>query len=117
MEAARPVCRHPAEELDGHGSGSIVISVGSQNGVWVKCTVAQVGPFLAERGAEQRQVVVLHEHGRPGRGDVDHRFGEARLTCAVGVPRVPPTRIEARLAGEVEEPMVEGPQRLVGMTS
>ena len=94
-------------------SGSTRIDPGSQNGVWVKCTIRRSGRSVAQHAGDERELVVLHEHdvavGRDRRGSLRERL----VHLDVGRPRLAPAVVEARTARQVEQPVVEEPQRRV----
>ena len=65
-----PPASERAELLGDVGRAARRMPSGPQNGVCVKCTIAQVGPARAQHAGHERELVVLHEHdvaGRPRR--------------------------------------------------
>ena len=105
----------PAAARRRRRSGSTRSAVGSQNGVWLKCTAAQVGAGV--RPAARRPA----RGGSPARARPRPRApprrrasAKAWLTRAVRVPRLPPAPVDAGPAGQVEQAVVQEPQRGVG---
>ncbi len=87
---------------------------GAANGVCKKWTVRRSGRGLGQHPPEQREVVVLHEHGvalaRPLRDHVGH----GPVVGPVAVPGRPPVAVEAGPVRQVEEVVVAVPERRVG---
>jgi hypothetical protein len=58
-------------------------------------------------------VVVLDEHNVTGRRHLDDAIGERAIDGDVGVPRLPEAVVETGAAREVEQPVMQEPQRRV----
>jgi hypothetical protein len=66
---------------------------------------------LAHSGRHQPQVVVLHEDHGVGGGLVGDHVGEGLVHLAVGRPGRPPALVEARSSRQVEQAVVDEPER------
>ena len=107
-----PPCRRAARPRT--SSGSTPSMAGSAKGVWKKCTARRSGRALGQHPAEQREVVVLHQHGAapvgPGRPRRRPRPG-----CSAGSrPRPAASAGRSGAAGQVEEVVVAVPEGRVG---
>jgi len=61
----------------------------------------QVGPHVPEHAGHELEVIILHEHASPLRGEAGRGLGEASVHIDVGPPPLP---VELRrLAGVVVE--------------
>ena len=74
----------------------------------------EIGPALCEIPADERQVIVVHDHRRPGRGLLCDRVGKGLVELAVPFPRLVPDPVETRAARMVEQAVVQEPQSAVG---
>ena len=111
VEADRGGGGHALEELAGRRGGQHGQGVGAGEGGVGEVHHLQVGAFGLHEGGHQAEVVVLHEHRGPlGRGFV-HDGGEEPVELPVGVPGPEPAVVEAGPARQVEEVMVQEPQR------
>ena len=75
---------------------------------------AQVLALLREPGTQEREVIVLDQDGCALGRLVDERLREPVVVRPVRVPRYAPTPVDARPAGEVEQAVVQEPERAVG---
>ena len=108
-EVVGPALRvEPAGVVGGHArraapaarrSGRTPSHTGGANGVWLKCTHAQVGAPVAQARGDQAQVVVLHEHGRALRRHVGHGVGEDLVHARGRRPTRRASGVEARARG------------------
>ena len=73
----------------------------------------QIRPAVPEITGHEREVVVLHEHDVAVRRGLDDAIGERTVDGDVGVPRLPETLVETWTARQVEQSVVEEPQRRV----
>ena len=71
---------------------------------------SQVGPQGAQRGGNQVEVVVLHEHLRAVRGEVRDRGGEGLVVVDERQPVAAPVVVD-RQRRDIDQPMVEVPKR------
>ena len=75
---------------------------------------AQIGPSFGQHPAQQRKVVVLHEHGVALAGAAGDDVGDGAVVGPVPLPGHPPVAVEAGPLRQVEEVVVHVPQRGVG---
>ena len=75
---------------------------------------AQVGPLLGQHPPEQREVVVLHEHGVALARPCHDHVGHGPVVGPVALPGGPPVAVEAGPVRQVEEVVMDVPQRRVG---
>ncbi len=95
-------------------SGRIDRNAGFTNGVWVKCAIRTSGRCGADHARCQREVVVVHEDRRVGRGRRHRGLRHRRVDGAKRRPRGAEVGVEDRSANQVEQVVVPEPQRLVG---
>ena len=95
-------------------SGSTASSCGEHHGVWTKAASCTFGSARGEQARDQRQLVVLDQHGGPRRGCVGRDRRERSLTAWKRLPRGPPVAVEAGASGQVPQPVQAEPQGLVG---
>ena len=114
VEAARRVAGHAVEQLGHHVVGQHAEHVGRGEGRVQEVHGAQVGARLGQHAPEEREVVVLHEHGvtpaRPGH----HHVGHGPVVGPVALPGHAPVPVEAGPVRQVEEVVVAVPERRVG---
>ena len=65
----------------------------------------QVGPSGAQQPGDERDMEILDQHDVTRHGDRRRRVGERRVDPPVRVPCLEPATVEARPAGQVEEPV------------
>ncbi len=114
VEAAGAVAGHAVEELAVGVVGQHAQHVRIGEGRVEEVHGAQVGPALGQHPAEQREVVVLHQHRGALVRPVRHRVGHGLVVGPVALPRRPPVAVEPGPARQVEEMVVAVPQRRVG---
>ena len=94
-------------------SGRRRSQAGGANGVWRKCTQPRSGR-VGRAGARRRGTGGSPARAPPRpRARLGDGVGERVVDRPVRVPRVAPGAVEGGLAGEVPEPVVGEPQRLV----
>ena len=111
-KSARGGGRHALEDLACHRRGQHPQRVGAGEGRVGEVDGVEVGPLFGEQSGQEAEVVVLHQDGRPvGGGGVHDRREEQLVELAVGLPGPGPVVVEAWSPGQVEEVMVQEPQR------
>ena len=114
VEAAGRVAGHAVEQLGRHVVGQHAEHVGRGEGRVQEVHRAQVGPRLGQHPPEEREVVVLHEHGVALAGPRHHDVGHGPVVGPVALPGRPPVAVEPGPVRQVEEVVVAVPQRRVG---
>ena len=104
----------PSSSSAATSSGSTASSAGSAKGVCKKCTVRRSGRRSASIRPEEREVVVLHQHGGALGRPLDDHVGHGAVVGPVAVPGRPPVAVEPGPMRQVEEMVVHVPQRRVG---
>ena len=114
VEPAGAVARHAVAQLGRHVVGQHAEHGRRGEGRVQEVHGAQVGATLGQHPAQQREVVVLHEHGVALAGALDDDVGHGAVVGPVAVPGRPPVAVEAGAQGQVEEVVVHVPERGVG---
>ena len=114
VEPAGRVAGHAVEQLGRDVVGQHAEHGGRGEGGVQEVHRAQVGPPVGQHPPEQREVVVLDEHGvalgRPRHDDVGHGL----VVGPVALPGRPPVAVEAGAMRQVEQVVVDVPERRVG---
>jgi len=114
VEAAGAEAGQPGEQLSGRVVGQDAQRVRIGEGDMAEVHGAQIGPCLGQHPPEEREVIVLHQHGRVRRRVRAHGVGHGLVVAAIGVPRLPPVPVESGPAGQIEEMVMAIPERRVG---
>ena len=114
VEAAGAVAGHAVEQLGRHVVGQHLEDGRRSERRVQEVHGAQVGPALGEHPTEQREVIVLHRHDVAFVGPRHDGVGHGAVVGPVALPRDPPVAVEARPVRQIEEMVVDVPQRRVG---
>ena len=114
VEAAGRVAGHAVEQFGHHVVGQHAEHVGRGERRVQEVHGAQVRARLGQHSAQEREVIVLDEHGialaRPLHDDVGHGL----VVGPVALPGRPPVAVETGPVRQVEEMVVAVPERRVG---
>ena len=114
VEAAGRVPGHAVEQLGPHVVGQHREHVGRGERCVQEVHEAQVQPLLGQHPPQEREVVVLHEHGVALPGPRRHDVGHRPVVGPVALPGHPPVAVEAGPVRQVEQMVVAVPERGVG---
>ena len=114
VETAGGVARHAVEQFGPHVVGQHAEDGRIGEGSVQEVHGPQVGPPFGQHPAQQREVVVLRQHGPAPVGPGDHGVGHGPVVGPVAVPGPAPVAVEAGPQREVPHVVVAVPEGRVG---
>ena len=109
-----PPPARPASSSDATASGRVASSRGRAPRRVQEGGGAHIRPPGRQHFRDEGQLVVVDQHGGPGRGRLGRGRRELLVDGPEPFPRRPPVAVEAGPAGQVPEAVQAKPQRLVG---